>query len=269
MRMFKSAVIVIGACGFLAAAGTLHAKASANVSKTDEIFPHESKQELEILSREGSSPMILSKSEKEKLSLFAEPESSSSHEIAAATAAAVEASSENTTAAIPETETSSFGASVLAMSQGLSMPWLRTALSFAFVSSLIFAIGLLLKNRGRVSTLLSPSVLPLRILQTLPLGFKRNLIVVDFEGQKLLLTSAAHQVQFLYTKPEALSVAREVAAPVAPVMPVLEETEIKASPAEEIVTIPPAVEIQDKVEISDQIRKVVSGLKPMDRKRIH
>ena len=129
-----------------------------------------------------------------------------------------------------------------------SLPWVRVLVSFLFVASLIVFAGLVLKRRaGGDNRFFRNQALSLRVLQTLSIGVKRNLVVVDFDGAEILIGVSGNQMQFLYAKPressqhqapDALNEIQKVVAAAAPVR-------------------------EKEVSLSEQILKSVGNLKPI------
>ncbi|MBI4239302.1 MAG: flagellar biosynthetic protein FliO [Deltaproteobacteria bacterium] len=86
------------------------------------------------------------------------------------------------------------------------LPWLRAFVAFLFVASLIVVVGTIarrLLHNG--SGFLGKRALPVRVVQTLPLGSKRTMYVVDFEGTQLLIGAAGSQLQLLHAKPTTIA----------------------------------------------------------------
>ncbi len=79
------------------------------------------------------------------------------------------------------------------------LPWVRAVLSFIFVASLIILSALFVNRRMKQPKgFLGLTERPLKILQTLSIGFKRQILVLDFEGTKLLVGASGTTTQLLY-----------------------------------------------------------------------
>lgn len=81
------------------------------------------------------------------------------------------------------------------------LPWLRATVAFLFVASLIVVIGTIARRLFQSgSGFMGKRACPLRVVQTLPLGSKRTMYVVEFEGTQLLIGAAGTQLQLLHAK---------------------------------------------------------------------
>ncbi len=83
-----------------------------------------------------------------------------------------------------------------------NVPWLRTVLAFLFVSSLIVVAASFLRKRSGIFVGKNADESTFRIRQTIPMGLKRQIISVDFEGAHLLLGVSETGMQLLYTHPQ-------------------------------------------------------------------
>ncbi len=130
------------------------------------------------------------------------------------------------------------------------IPWLRTVTAFLFVTSLIFMLAAFLRRRleRRGDKRASNNVTQLKILQTLSLGMKRHLMVVEFGETKLVLGLASQQVQLLHcTAPSAV------------------ETPNQQKQCELPEDKPDLIRSTSRVAmpVSSRIKEVVQGLKPL------
>lgn len=134
-----------------------------------------------------------------------------------------------------------------------SFPWVRSAVSFLFIASLIIVGGMAARKfysgKGKAFGFLRETESRLSVLQTVSLGLKRQLMIVDFDGTEILLGTTGSQMQLLCVKNESKP------APAAAVTAA--QTAEEASFEEEAAT----EEISPK--LADQILRAVRDLKPL------
>ncbi|GEM_PF-4990960 len=157
---------------------------------------------------------------------------------------------------------------------GTTMPWGRMAVAFVFVASLILSIGTIVRRvmgggRTEDGRRVAP---PLQILQTLPIGMKRQLMVVNFEGTKLVLGLSGTAMQCLHVAETSSRVSRlasraeneQSAVLNAPVPTATQPTAHDATAAVS-ETRDARHETRDAVndDITSQIRRTISALGPL------
>lgn len=163
------------------------------------------------------------------------------------------------------------GEGMFASTQGEGMPWLKTLLASAFVISLILVCAQFFKKRltGK-SSLRRKKNMPLAIIQTLPVGMKRQLVVADFEGTRVLLGMSANQMQLLHAKDDFENVSQVVAESISetPTQQMTANIDHNDSEnnvrTERISSDDTAIAAEeDNADLSNKIRVAVKTLKPL------
>lgn len=160
---------------------------------------------------------------------------------------------------------------------------MRSLISFIFVASLIVAAGIFFKGRfGGAQGFLKDFDSPVRLLQTISVGVKRQLLVIDFGGTEILVGVAGNQMQLLHVKPETRAASILPASNTSGSVPgavggagisrispgaarTLAKQELLASRSD-----PPQGEKKtgERKGLSEQILKMVRNLRPLE-KRVH
>lgn len=153
------------------------------------------------------------------------------------------------TAAVPNIAPAPSGVWSIA---GTQLPWLRMMVAFLFVASLILVVAVVARRfMGGMGNPIGKRA-PLRIVQSLPVGMKRHIVVLDFEGDKLVVGMTGHQMQLLHAKPlPAVEIAQEDRSDPVPLRAVAVAKEPAAAPA------------SFASALSSQIRETVKMLKPL------
>lgn len=78
-----------------------------------------------------------------------------------------------------------------------NLPILRTVLSVIFVASLIFILASIVHKKFGQSNGLIARKLPLKINQTLSIGLKRSLLIVEVDNEKYLIGATPQNIQLI------------------------------------------------------------------------
>lgn len=161
---------------------------------------------------------------------------------------------------------------------GQEVPWLRMLVAFAFVASLIIMIALIARRFMNGGASAKTKRAAVRVVQSIPLGMKRHLVVVDFEGARILVGMGPNGMQTLHSTPKnSLEAAVAYTAniksdtkaavedikdqyaldPVPPALRIIEQQEKQQS---EAATQQTAVSSSN---LAKQIREAVKSLKPL------
>lgn len=151
-----------------------------------------------------------------------------------------------------------------------SVPWLKTGLSTVFVCSLIVLVSWVVNQKSKGAKVFSVGQSKdqsLRVLQKLNLGLKSELVLIEVENERLLLSVQASQIQVLHQiqnrkKEEANEKPQLNAQNERQVreMQLLEELNLAKGQLHKNAT---PVEAKDK--LSSRIRQVVQRLTPLSK----
>ncbi len=87
-----------------------------------------------------------------------------------------------------------------------SLPWMKTVLATLFICSLAVVVFLFLNAKGKAGGVFQAAkTQPLKIIQKMNLGLKTDIVLLDFEGTRLLLSVQSSQVQLLQSFQEKSS----------------------------------------------------------------
>ncbi len=154
-----------------------------------------------------------------------------------------------------------------------SFPWLKNILSTAVVLSSILALAFIYnKKQGNSPSLLKSKVKSLKVIQSVSLGLKKNLYVVEFENERLLIGATATTLSILHHHQESTKVElkQEVEQQTAIQQQPVVMKQISNNPASVLTTpVQPAEEASiaalDKIPepLASRIRDKVFNLKPI------
>lgn len=148
--------------------------------------------------------------------------------------------------------------------------WLKTLLSFLFVSSLMILLAMIFKRFTSGSKSKGLKKLKTHIVQTIPLGMKKQIVVIDFEGTKIAVGISPNQMNFLYAKEEG-----GVSSPKVDPKVVTESEKISAQPQVKPVVKeeslhqnnPTQTPIEEAQDLSQMIRQKLQMMKPLGGKK--
>ncbi|MBF0492082.1 MAG: flagellar biosynthetic protein FliO [Deltaproteobacteria bacterium] len=138
------------------------------------------------------------------------------------------------------------------------LPWMRTVLGTLFVCSSIVVVFLFLNAKGKANGVFQASKnQPLKILQKLNLGLKTEVVLLDWEGSRLLLSVQASQVQVLQ------SLQNKVEEEARPVISAQEKQNKEFQILEELQLSKNQLHFEAKEKLSNRVREVVQKLSPL------
>ncbi len=146
--------------------------------------------------------------------------------------------------------------------EGTQIDWARYVVGLIFVGSLLIVTGLYLSKNGGKS-ILKTSNRSTRVVQTINLGLKRQLAVVDFEGSRLLIAIGATETTLIQVKDlKTNEVKKEEGLSPAP-SPVTNKVNLESIFKPVALPVKPEAPFVDskRAELTDQIRDKIKSLK--------